>query len=108
MVGVGTILPVVMLIVADVSIFWKMKVIICTLVTSSKGLYKLRLICEWYDITNLFFEFKELSAGVNRASRAYNLKSVSRHDFEDVADDEYDAAVKGNHNPDIFLKYWLN
>ena len=69
---------------------------------------KLKLICEWYDITNLFFEFKELSAGVNRASRAYNLKPVSRHDFEDVADDEYDAAVKGNHNPDIFLKYWLN
>ena len=25
------------------------------------------------------------------------MKSVSSHDFEDVADDEYDAAVKGNH-----------
>ena len=25
------------------------------------------------------------------------MKSVSSHDFEDVADNEYDAAVKGNH-----------
>ena len=28
------------------------------------------------------------------------MKSVSSHDFEDVADNEYDAAVKGN------LRYW--
>ena len=37
LVGVGTILPVVILIVADVSIFWKMKVSIRILETSSKS-----------------------------------------------------------------------
>ena len=49
------------------------------------------------DITNLLFESQELSTGVNRASRAYSMKSVSSYDFDDVADNEYDAAVKGNH-----------